>query len=816
VSWEVDAVIIKALEKEPAARYQSVPDLAGDLGGWLKGKPVSAVPNTAWYIFGKWLRSHKLLVAVGTCLVAAMIGLAVFAVGKSIESEKARVAGHVKNVLMGCWQADRDDPLNASALLWSEYRKQQPPDLRTEYALWEFYRRYPCVYAVNAGPLLDVECSPTGKWLVTTTLDGALKVFDSATGLGVQRIDKDAACAWCLKFAPDGKRIYTGGMDGKIRVWGFAEQTGRLDDTPLVTLDATGTRVNCIAVSPDGQWLAAGMGEVDSGVDKKRCDITDAKVCLWRVAHSEYEFLRRIDHPCKVHGLAFSADNTLLASGTTAHGGHGSVRVWDTRSGELLHERAFGQHCRALRFSKDGSCLFIGGTHLLRWAFNTEAVEPLESDSRWGVRSIDLLELGANRSVIAVAAGDGRVRLYDAESRDRLRIQGYHDAEQTHVDVCFSPNGETFASVSRDGLKVWELPPAKSILFKRRLQEVPYITLSEDGSRIAAVSYHQDKTWAIDVWHRNPTSNLNRTPGKQRWEAQAIDPLPQPFGTPALSGDGCGLAFSDGVGEFVATRCLYVLDNDRPIMPKIMFPSDWGRVNWLLWHGSDANTLLLACSDGPMRAWRRQHGTTGRKSQFEPCFDGFAGQCTYVATSRDGKWLAACSEWDRSTGQGRVVLWRSTGLDLHSHAFENAYTLRSEFGTGGCTWRVALVKAENGDLLLATAGNRKDVRLWDGGSGELVARLAGHRDSIFGCFALNDRMLVTASRDGTVRVWDVWQREEVCVLYSRQGVTPSISVCNGRIAIADNNTVTIADTRRIQSYLDGNRGFEHQRPADHR
>lgn len=66
---DVDAILLKALRKEPQKRYASVEQLAEDLRRHLSGLPVSARKGTFIYRGGKYLRRHK------WWLTAAMISL---------------------------------------------------------------------------------------------------------------------------------------------------------------------------------------------------------------------------------------------------------------------------------------------------------------------------------------------------------------------------------------------------------------------------------------------------------------------------------------------------------------------------------------------------------------------------------------------------------------------------------------------------------------------------------------------------------------------------------------------------------------------
>jgi serine/threonine protein kinase len=74
---DLDAIILKALEKEPARRYASPSDLAADIGRYLRGEPVLAHPASAGYRARKYIRRHRIGVAVAAAAVLLLLSFAV-------------------------------------------------------------------------------------------------------------------------------------------------------------------------------------------------------------------------------------------------------------------------------------------------------------------------------------------------------------------------------------------------------------------------------------------------------------------------------------------------------------------------------------------------------------------------------------------------------------------------------------------------------------------------------------------------------------------------------------------------------------------
>ena len=75
VPWELDAIALKAIEKEPDRRYQSTLELRHDVVRFLEGRPVEARRATLFYRLRKWAgRNKKRTAAIlaGVTLIAVL------------------------------------------------------------------------------------------------------------------------------------------------------------------------------------------------------------------------------------------------------------------------------------------------------------------------------------------------------------------------------------------------------------------------------------------------------------------------------------------------------------------------------------------------------------------------------------------------------------------------------------------------------------------------------------------------------------------------------------------------------------------------
>ncbi len=90
---ELDWIVLKALEKDRARRYETASGLARDLERYLQGEPVEAAPPSAAYRIGKFVRKHRLGLATAAgfavLLVAGVVVSSLMAVRASRAEQEA-------------------------------------------------------------------------------------------------------------------------------------------------------------------------------------------------------------------------------------------------------------------------------------------------------------------------------------------------------------------------------------------------------------------------------------------------------------------------------------------------------------------------------------------------------------------------------------------------------------------------------------------------------------------------------------------------------------------------------------------------------
>ncbi len=94
-----------------------------------------------------------------------------------------------------------------------------------------------------------VAFSPDGKYLVTCSHDGTVRLWDVASGKEVRRFTGHTGPTFGAAFSPDGKYVLTSSEDETARLWDV--KTGK----EIRRFTGHTNDVNNVAFSPDGKYI---------------------------------------------------------------------------------------------------------------------------------------------------------------------------------------------------------------------------------------------------------------------------------------------------------------------------------------------------------------------------------------------------------------------------------------------------------------------------------------------------------------------------------------------------------------------------------
>jgi len=86
---DLDTIVGKALKKKPSERYANAESMAVDLRHWLAHEPITARPDTRFYVLGRFVRRHRWSVAASSVAVLAMVFLTGVSVLQARRAERA-------------------------------------------------------------------------------------------------------------------------------------------------------------------------------------------------------------------------------------------------------------------------------------------------------------------------------------------------------------------------------------------------------------------------------------------------------------------------------------------------------------------------------------------------------------------------------------------------------------------------------------------------------------------------------------------------------------------------------------------------------
>ncbi len=591
----------------------------------------------------------------------------------------------------------------------------------------------------HTAPVFAAAFSNDGHFVVTASDDGTARIWETATGREVRRLESARSSrdslVWvrAAAFSPDGSAVVTGSFDASVRVWD--PRTGReLHNLPT---GHTGP-ITSAAFSPDGRLIVTAS--------------QDGTARLWD-ARTRRAAGSPMTHRSRVNSAAFSADGRYLVTASNdssarmwdgatgdsvrslrghqgwvmsaafSHGGSavvtasadGTARIWNAADGDLIRQLpGAGSAILAAAFSPDDRLVVTvsdDGTALVSEIATGIALR-LESGAG-PLRSVSFSPDSAGMHVLA-ASHDNTAWMWSSVTGKVIhRFQGH--ARQPYA-ASFSPDGRLVVTAADDSsARIWEVATGQDVRQLRgHTGTVRSAAFSPDGRLVATAS--EDST--VRLW--SPLTGAER-----------LGPLPHSdwVWSAAFSADARFVVSASAD----STARLWDADSGRATGSL-----DVGRV-WVnaAAFSPDGRRVVTASGDGRVQLWSVD---TGRPSSPAMMHRARVNSAVFAP---DGQLLVTAS--DDSTAR----LWDPvSGKEVRKLSGHRAFVTSASFSP----------EADH----VATASFDGTARIWDVASGREIRVLEGHAGWVHSAvYSPDGRFIVTASRDGTTRVWNAATGSEI-------------------------------------------------------
>ncbi len=264
----------------------------------------------------------------------------------------------------------------------------------------------------------------------------------------------------------------------------------------------------------------------------------------------------------------------------------GTIRVWNTRTGNELAILKGTAKIRAIRTSADGKTFSVVGSKSVQW--RESGTGKLVRGLPWALQGPQAITLGPDGKTAAVVCKDGRVQFWQFGGKPQAIDLGIHKGEVTAVAL--AANGKAVATGGVEGtIKVWDVAAQKESASLR----------PKGGGLVRAVGFTPDGKGLVSAHGRYGIHAWDLASGKERVQLRGTS---QTFLSLAVSPDSRTVIAGTANG---AVRVWDLATGD----PIHHFKSHTGQVIALAF-AANGDDFASASTDATANLWRPEGSLT--------------------------------------------------------------------------------------------------------------------------------------------------------------------------------------------------------------